>query len=99
MSPSAGEGEYLGVRLDSGPSAAAAARQAVVAADGSLPESVRNDLLLLVTELVTNAVRHGNGGSEGTVDLGMRIVRRAHPGGRGAPGQRLHPRDRRAVAG
>ncbi len=47
---------------------------------------MRNDLLLLVTELVTNAVRHGNGGSEGTVDLGMRIaagrirVDVAHPG-------------------
>jgi anti-sigma regulatory factor (Ser/Thr protein kinase) len=65
--------EPLGVRLDCGPEAAAAARQAVVAADGSLPLPVREDLLLLVTELVTNAVRHAGAGPEGSVDLTVRM--------------------------
>jgi anti-sigma regulatory factor (Ser/Thr protein kinase) len=65
--------EPLGVRLDSGPAAAAAARRAVVAADGSLPSATREDLLLLVTELVTNAVRHAGTGPGGSVELTIRM--------------------------
>jgi anti-sigma regulatory factor (Ser/Thr protein kinase) len=64
----------LGVRLDCGPAAAGTARRAVVAADGSLPTSVREDLLLLVTELVTNAVRHAGAGPDGTVGLTVRMA-------------------------
>ncbi len=44
--------------LNSGLDAAYAARQAVIASDGGLPASARADVLLVVTELVTNAVRH-----------------------------------------
>ena len=66
--------EPLGVHLDCGPEAAAAARQAVATADGSLPSPVREDLLLLVTELVTNAVRHAGTGPEGSVELRVRMT-------------------------
>ena len=41
--------------LDGGPFAGVTARRAVVAGNGALPADVREDVLLLVTELVTNA--------------------------------------------
>jgi anti-sigma regulatory factor (Ser/Thr protein kinase) len=44
--------------------AAAAARQALVADNGELPAAVRDDVLLLVSELVTNAVIHAGAGPE-----------------------------------
>jgi anti-sigma regulatory factor (Ser/Thr protein kinase) len=44
--------------------AAAAARQALRDGDGMLPTPIRDDVLLLVSELVTNAVRHAGGGPE-----------------------------------
>ncbi len=50
--------------LGGGTAAAVAARRAVVARDGKLPDSVREDVLLLVTELVTNAVRHAGVGPD-----------------------------------
>jgi two-component sensor histidine kinase len=37
------------------------ARRAVLAGDGAVPVSARDDILLLVSELITNAVRHGWG--------------------------------------
>jgi anti-sigma regulatory factor (Ser/Thr protein kinase) len=60
--PSAGDG--LAFAVNGGPEAALATRQAVLAADGTLPASVREDVLLLATELVTNAVRHAGIGPE-----------------------------------
>jgi anti-sigma regulatory factor (Ser/Thr protein kinase) len=50
--------------LVGGLEAAATARRAVVASDGHLPGAVRDDVLLLVTELVTNAVRHAGVGPD-----------------------------------
>jgi hypothetical protein len=44
--------------------AASAARRAVLARNGVLPACVREDVLLLVTELVTNAVRRAEVGPE-----------------------------------
>ena len=44
--------------------AAAAARQALQAENGELPETVRDDVLLLVSELVSNAVLHAGAGPE-----------------------------------
>ncbi len=44
--------------------AAAAARQALRAENGGLPETVRDDVLLLVSELVSNAVLHAGAGPE-----------------------------------
>jgi anti-sigma regulatory factor (Ser/Thr protein kinase) len=45
----------------------------VLAGDGALPASVRDDILLLVTELVTNAVRHGGVGPERSLHIGLRL--------------------------
>jgi anti-sigma regulatory factor (Ser/Thr protein kinase) len=44
--------------------AAAAARRALLAGNGMLPGPIRDDILLLVSELVTNAVRHAGAGPE-----------------------------------
>ena len=63
----------MAVSLNGGAGAAAEARRAVVAADGSLPTTVREDLMLLVTELVTNAVRHADVGPEQSLDLALRV--------------------------
>ena len=59
--------ESLFFELTSGPMAGPEARRALVASNGALPSSVRDDVLLLVTELVTNAVRHANSGPDGVV--------------------------------
>jgi anti-sigma regulatory factor (Ser/Thr protein kinase) len=44
--------------------AAAAARRALLEGNGTLPPAIRDDVLLLVSELVTNAVRHAGAGPE-----------------------------------
>jgi anti-sigma regulatory factor (Ser/Thr protein kinase) len=44
----------------------------VVEGDGELPTAVRNDVLLLVTELVTNAVRHGGANDNGSLRVEVR---------------------------
>ncbi|MBN1527750.1 MAG: ATP-binding protein [Thermoleophilaceae bacterium] len=76
MAHSTGEGELLEVHLDGGPRAAAVAREAVAAADGSVPAAVRDDVLLLVTELITNAVRHAGARPGSGVDLSMAVSAR-----------------------
>jgi signal transduction histidine kinase len=47
------------VALRGGVEAPGLARRAIAANDPTLPPSVQDDVSLLVTELVTNAVRHG----------------------------------------
>ena len=44
--------------------AAATARRALLEEDGELPATVRDDVLLLVSELVSNAVLHAGAGPE-----------------------------------
>ena len=50
--------------VSGGVEACAEARQVVLGADGAVPELARSDIVLLVSELVTNAVRHGNVGPD-----------------------------------
>jgi len=54
--------ERLAFELAGSPEATAAARRLLLAGNGALPGNVRDDVLLLVTELVTNAVRHADAG-------------------------------------
>jgi anti-sigma regulatory factor (Ser/Thr protein kinase) len=54
----------LNLTLTEGSGAAAAARRAFSAGNGMLPAAIRDDVLLLVSELVTNAVRHAGAGPE-----------------------------------
>jgi anti-sigma regulatory factor (Ser/Thr protein kinase) len=60
-------------RLAGGHEAGSAARAAVAACDGDLPSGVRGDVLLLVTELVTNAVRHAGVGPDGSLRVEFRL--------------------------
>jgi signal transduction histidine kinase len=72
-------GQGFEVLLSGGPDAGFEARQAIRAGDGSLAAGVREDVLLLVTELVTNAVRHAPVGADQSlrvaVQMGARRVR------------------------
>jgi two-component sensor histidine kinase len=54
------------------PTAGSGARRQLLAGNGTLPSSVRDDVLLLVTELVTNAVRHSSAGPDGQVRVELR---------------------------
>jgi hypothetical protein len=48
------------------------ARRSLIADDGFFPSSVRDDVALLVTELVTNAVRHANGDPDRAMRVELR---------------------------
>jgi anti-sigma regulatory factor (Ser/Thr protein kinase) len=76
----------LAFLVSGGLDAGSDARRAVLAADGAVPTSVREDILLLASELVTNAVRHAGTGPHGWVRVELRRAARrvrvevAHPG-------------------
>jgi anti-sigma regulatory factor (Ser/Thr protein kinase) len=74
----------VSLSLQGGKQAAAAARNAVSGLAGHLPDDVLDDVRLLVSELVTNGVRHG-----GATD-GRRIHLRLTLAG---PGIRVEVRD------
>jgi anti-sigma regulatory factor (Ser/Thr protein kinase) len=63
--------EVSAFSVSGGLEAGSAARREVRALDGAVPASVRDDILLLVTELVTNAVRHGGVGPDKTLDVAL----------------------------
>jgi serine/threonine-protein kinase RsbW len=58
--------------LPTSPTACSAARRALIEEQGQLPSSVRDDVLLLVTELVSNAVRHAEPGTDQAVRVELR---------------------------
>jgi anti-sigma regulatory factor (Ser/Thr protein kinase) len=86
----------LSFSLNGGVEACSEARRAILAGDGAVPASARDDILLLVSELVTNAVRHGDVGPDGSVRVELRRrpqhvrVEVLHPG-RGFEHQAVPP--------
>ena len=62
----------LSLRLTPGPEAIPAARKALDGLDGLLEKTVWEDMRLLVTELVTNGVRHGS--QRGPVGVSVAIA-------------------------
>jgi anti-sigma regulatory factor (Ser/Thr protein kinase) len=66
-------GRDLSVRFDRGPSAASAARNALLVLDTRVDAQCLDDIRLLVSELVTNAVRHAGGPRGGEVTLDVTI--------------------------
>jgi anti-sigma regulatory factor (Ser/Thr protein kinase) len=60
--------ETLKLRLAGGPDAAARARASLLALNSAL-ERFRDVVKLLLTELVTNSVRHGGGGSGEPIEI------------------------------
>lgn len=65
-------GERLVFELSGGVDAPLEARRALLAGDNSIPAAIREDILLLTTELVTNAVRHGGVGPEQSLSTEVR---------------------------
>ena len=59
--------DRLAFSVNGGFDAAPAAREAVRAGDGAVPAALREDILLLVTELMTNAVLHAGVGPDQTL--------------------------------
>jgi two-component sensor histidine kinase len=76
----------LAFSVNGGINACTEARREILAADGAVPASVREDVLLLVSELVTNAVRHAGVGADQAVRVELKRSGRgvrvevAHPG-------------------
>jgi anti-sigma regulatory factor (Ser/Thr protein kinase) len=62
----------LAFSVNGGLGASAEARRAVLAGDGAVPASLREDILLLVSELVTNAVRHAGVGPDRSLRVELR---------------------------
>jgi anti-sigma regulatory factor (Ser/Thr protein kinase) len=65
-------GTELSVRFDRGPTSAAAARNALLALDQRIDQALLDDIRLLVSELVTNAIRHADAAG-GQVGLDVSI--------------------------
>jgi anti-sigma regulatory factor (Ser/Thr protein kinase) len=61
------------VQFDRGPAAASAARSALMPLDDRLEPSALDDIRLLVSELVTNSVRHATDDGDGTVGLEVNL--------------------------
>ena len=62
----------LSLRLNPGPEAIPAARKALDGLSGLVERTVWEDMRLLVTELVTNGVRHGSERGPVTVTVGVK---------------------------
>ncbi len=59
--------------LRGGVEASSLARRAIAADEPPLPARVHDDVALLVTELVTNAVRHGGAAPDRPLQLGLEL--------------------------
>ena len=70
--PTVKSGNGFSFEVNGGSEAGVAARRAVVAGNGSLPDDVRENILLLLTELVTNAVRHAGVGPDRSLHVELR---------------------------
>jgi anti-sigma regulatory factor (Ser/Thr protein kinase) len=63
----------INVQFESGPAAAAWARNALLPLDDRIESAVMEDLRLLVSELVTNSVRHSQMPANDHVELGVSV--------------------------
>jgi anti-sigma regulatory factor (Ser/Thr protein kinase) len=66
-------GTDLSVRFERGPTSASAARNALLALDTRVDQDLLDDIRLLVSELVTNAIRHAEAAPGGEVGLDVSI--------------------------
>ena len=74
--PNVGSGlkNRIEVEFEAGATAAASARNALLALDGRLPEDLLNDIRLLVSELVTNSVRHAGVAAHECVRMQVQVT-------------------------
>jgi anti-sigma regulatory factor (Ser/Thr protein kinase) len=85
--------ECINLTISGGREAPARARAALGALNGSL-SGVREDVRLLVTELVTNAVVHGGAGPETPIEVRVRTTPQAVRAEIEHPGPQFEPRPR-----
>lgn len=89
----------VSVQLDAGPSAAALARSALIPIERKVDEQLMADLRLLVSELVTNSVRHADLSPSAKVNLEVAVSdRKVHVEVRDS-GQGFEPSDHKPDAG
>jgi len=67
-------GNVIEVELESGPDAAAEARAAIGALEGDADPDVLDDLRLLVSEMVTNSVRHAGAPPGAPIGLAISLT-------------------------
>src|SRR4051794_5685873 len=80
----------LHMHLRAGPEAAGEGRHALDRLEGTLEERQLNELRLLVTELLTNSVRHGTDGDE-WITLDLAVYANAIRGAVSDPGPGFEP--------
>src|SRR5256885_16552073 len=86
-------------RFRSDEQAALAARQVVRDRGSALPEQVLSDVMLCVTELVTNSVQHPPVPRDGGVEMSLRMSDEAVPVQVGDRGPGFEPKPRRPRGG
>ena len=67
-------GPRIEVQLDVGPTAASEARAAVGVLDGRADQAILDDVRLLLSEIVTNAVRHSGASAGAKIGLSVAVV-------------------------
>jgi anti-sigma regulatory factor (Ser/Thr protein kinase) len=96
--PAKGSGvkNQIDVQFEAGPDAAAAARNALIALDGRVDDALLNDVRLLVSELITNSVRHSSVQSHDTVHMTVTVTESTLRVEVADPGEGFEPRPRDA---
>jgi anti-sigma regulatory factor (Ser/Thr protein kinase) len=98
--PGSGTKNRIEVEFEAGPTAAASARNALMALYGRVDKELLADVRLLVSELVTNSVRHSGIRRRDTVRMDVRVTKStvrvevADPGHGFAPQPRDEDRSR-----
>jgi anti-sigma regulatory factor (Ser/Thr protein kinase) len=96
--PVAGSGETnrIEVAFEAGPTAAAGARNALAALDGHVDDRLLGDVRLLVSELVTNSVRHSEAHSHDVVHMSVTVTENSLRVEVADPGEGFEPKPRDA---
>ena len=94
--PAAGSGtqNQIAVEFEAGPSAAAAARNALVALEGRVDDRLLGDVRLLVSELITNSVRHSSVKPDDCVHMSVAVTENALRVEVADPGDGFEPKPR-----
>jgi anti-sigma regulatory factor (Ser/Thr protein kinase) len=96
LRPGQGSGmsDQIEVQFEAGATAAAAARNALFALEGRVDERLLGDVRLLVSELVTNSVRHSNVSEHDLVHMRVDVTPDAVRVEVADPGDGFEPRPR-----
>jgi anti-sigma regulatory factor (Ser/Thr protein kinase) len=96
--PVAGSGtkNRIDVEFEAGPTAAAGARNALEALDGKVDARLLGDVRLLVSELVTNSVRHSDAHSHDVVHMSVSVSETSLRVEVSDPGKGFEPKPRDA---